>query len=148
MRLVAAMVIIGSVAAVCAGCSIAGGGSVSRQGYSGSAIVSADGRVLTAGPYALSCPATVTVLARESTGLAAQVAARGNRGTAEHLLSLARGIYAMAQTTNVKSIVTTYPHDFYPGSEWKRDMLWDADEIALADEALHAPRTQVRATLR
>ncbi len=81
-------------------------------------------------------------------GLAAQVAARGNRGAAEHLLSLARGIYAMGLTTNVKSIVTTYPHDFYPGSEWKSDMLWGADEIALADEALHAPRTQVRADLK
>ncbi len=80
-------------------------------------------------------------------GLAAQLAARSSAGTAAHLLSLARGIYAMAQTTDVKSIVTTYPHDYYPGSEWKSDMLWGADEIALADEALHAPRAQVRQDL-
>src|SRR5262249_33234565 len=63
---------------------------------------------------------------------------------AAHLLALARGIYAMALTTNVKSIVTVYPHDFYPGSEWKSMMLWGAAEIALADEALHAPRAQLR----
>jgi hypothetical protein len=69
MRLVAAMAIAGGLAAVCAGWPVPGGsGSVSRQGYSGGAIVSADGRTLTVGPYGLSCPATVTVVARESTG--------------------------------------------------------------------------------
>src|ERR1700722_668343 len=80
-------------------------------------------------------------------GLAAQLAARTDPARAARLLSLARGIYAMALTTNVKSIVTTYPHDFYPGSEWKSDMLWGADEIALADEALHTPRAQVHTDL-
>jgi hypothetical protein len=69
MRLVAAIAIVGGLAAVCAGWPVPGGsGSVSRQGYSGSAIVSADGRTLTVGPYALSCPATVTVVGRESVG--------------------------------------------------------------------------------
>jgi endoglucanase len=77
-------------------------------------------------------------------GLAAQLAARTSPAQAQRLLGLARGIYAMAQTTNVKSIVTTYPNDFYPGTEWKSMMLWGADEIALADEALHAPRAQVQ----
>jgi hypothetical protein len=85
--------------------------------------------------------------------LAAQIAAghghhgRAARGRAEHLLALARGIYAMAKTSNVKSIITAYPHDFYPGSEWKSDMLWGAAEIARADQALHAPRHQVQADL-
>jgi endoglucanase len=80
-------------------------------------------------------------------GLAAQLAARTNPGRAERLLGLARGIYAMAQTSNVKSIVTVYPNDFYPGTEWKSMMLWGADEIALADEAMHAPRARLQQDL-
>ena len=80
-------------------------------------------------------------------GLAAQLDARGNRPEAEHLLALARGIYAMAKTTHVGQIVTTYPYDYYPGTEWKSDMLWGAAEIALADEALGAPRAQLHADL-
>jgi len=79
--------------------------------------------------------------------LGAQLAAATGRHHAEHLIGLARGIYAMAQTSHVGSIVTTFPHDFYPGSEWKSAMLWGADEIALADEALGAPAAQVRADL-
>jgi hypothetical protein len=39
---------------------------VTYQGYSGTAIVSADGRVLTIGPYGQRCGATVTAVARES----------------------------------------------------------------------------------
>ena len=67
MRRVAAVAIVGGMTAVCAGSVTGGGGSVSRQGYSGSAVVSADGRRLTVGPYGLSCSATVTVVAQEST---------------------------------------------------------------------------------
>jgi endoglucanase len=79
--------------------------------------------------------------------LGAQLDARTDRGGAEHLLSLARGIYAMAKTTDVGQIVTTYPYDYYPGTEWKSDMLWGAAEIALADEALGAPARQLHADL-
>jgi endoglucanase len=80
-------------------------------------------------------------------GLAAQVDARTSHAQAEHQLSLARGIYAMAKTTNVGQLLTTYPYDYYSGTEWKSDMLWGADEIALADEALHAPAATVHADL-
>ena len=80
-------------------------------------------------------------------GLAAQLDARTNRAEAEQLLALARGVYAMAKTTHVGKIVTTFPDDYYPGTEWKSDMLWGAAEIALADETLHAPATQVHADL-
>ena len=80
-------------------------------------------------------------------GLAAQLDARSNRAEAEQLLALARGVYAMAKTTHVGKIVTTFPDDYYPGTEWKSDMLWGAAEIALAAEALHAPATQVDADL-
>jgi endoglucanase len=66
---------------------------------------------------------------------------------AAHLLSLARSVYAMARTTNVGQLVTAFPHDFYPGTQWKSDMLWGAAEIALADEAAGAPAGQVRADL-
>ena len=45
-------------------------------------------------------------------------------------------------------IVTTFPNDYYGGTEWKSDMLWGAAEIALADEALHAPAARLRADLR
>jgi endoglucanase len=79
--------------------------------------------------------------------LGAQLAMRGDRQHARHLLSLARGIYAMARTRNVGAIVTTFPHDYYPGTEWKSAMLWGAAEIALADEALGAPASRVRADL-
>ncbi len=78
---------------------------------------------------------------------AQQAAAAGQRGRAAHLLSLARGVYAMARTSDVGSLLTTYPHDYYPGSEWKSDMLWGAAEIALADEALRASRGTVTADL-
>ena len=84
-------------------------------------------------------------------GLGAQLAARAGRAGrtgAEQLLSLARGVYAMAKTTDVGQLVTTFPHDYYPGTEWKSDMLWGAAEIALADEALHAPAWQLHADLQ
>ncbi len=79
--------------------------------------------------------------------LGAQLSRRGNKHHARHLLSLARGIFAMAKTRNVGAIVTTFPHDYYPGTEWKSAMLWGAAEIALADEALHAPTPRLRADL-
>src|SRR5215831_8566249 len=59
--------------------------------------------------------------------LGAQLAARTDRARAGYLLALARGIYAMAKTANVGKIVTTFPNDFYPGTEWKSDMLWGAE---------------------
>jgi endoglucanase len=79
--------------------------------------------------------------------LGAELSAATARHHAEHLLSLARGIYAMAQTSHVGPIVTTFPHDYYPGTEWKSAMLWGAAEIALADEALGAPAARVQADL-
>jgi endoglucanase len=63
------------------------------------------------------------------------------------LLSLARGIYAMAKTSDVGRIVTAFPYDYYPGTEWKSDMLWGAAEIALADEAVGAPAGQLQRDL-
>jgi hypothetical protein len=77
--------------------------------------------------------------------LGAQLA--GSAPQAAHLLGLARSVYAMANTTNVGQLVTAYPHDFYPATQWKSDMLWGAAEIALADEAAGAPAGQVRADL-
>jgi endoglucanase len=79
--------------------------------------------------------------------LGAQLAAGQDRARAQYLLGLARGIYAMAQTSHVGAIVTTFPHDYYPGSEWRSDMLWGAAEIALAQEALGGPASLVRAEL-
>jgi len=80
--------------------------------------------------------------------LAAQLDASTSRPAAEHLVALARGIYAMAKTKHPGAIVTTYPNDYYPGTEWKSDMLWGAAELALADEALHAPAWRLTADLR
>ena len=76
--------------------------------------------------------------------LGAQLA-RG--ASAQRDLYLARSVYADAKTTNVGQIVTAYPNDYYPGTEWKSDMLWGATEIALADERLGVPRAQLRADL-
>ena len=68
MRRAAVMAITGCLAAVVAGCGVIGGASsqASYQGYGGTAIVSTDGRTLIVGPYGLSCGATVTVVAHES----------------------------------------------------------------------------------
>jgi hypothetical protein len=77
--------------------------------------------------------------------LGAQLA--GDPAQAAHLLSLARSVYAMAKTTQVGQLVTAFPHDFYPATQWKSDMLWGAAEIALADEAAGAPAARVRADL-
>ena len=74
-------------------------------------------------------------------------AAGSDPAQARHLLSLARGVYAMAKTTDVGQLVTAFPHDFYPATQWKSDMLWGAAEIALADEAAGAPAARVRADL-
>jgi endoglucanase len=79
--------------------------------------------------------------------LGAQLSAAGDPAQAAHLLALARGVYAMAKTTNVGQLVTAFPHDYYPGTQWKSDMLWGAAEIALADEATGAPAAQLNADL-
>jgi endoglucanase len=87
--------------------------------------------------------------------LGAQLAVTGRAGrpdgaqwrSAQDLLALARSVYAMAQTTGVHSIVTAFPHDYYPGTEWKSAMLWGAAEIALADERLGVPRRQLQRDL-
>jgi hypothetical protein len=79
--------------------------------------------------------------------LGAQLAAGSDAASAAHLLSLARGVYAMAKTANVGQLVTVFPHDFYPATQWKSDMLWGAAEIALADEAAGAPAARVHADL-
>jgi len=79
--------------------------------------------------------------------LGAQLAAGSDPASAAHLMSLARSVYAMAKTTNVGQLVTVFPHDFYPATQWKSDMLWGAAEIALADEAAGAPAARVRADL-
>ena len=79
--------------------------------------------------------------------LGAQLSAGSDPAQAQHLLSLARGVYAMAKTTEVGQIVTTFPYDYYPGTEWKSDMLWGAAEIALADKATGAPAGQLSADL-
>ena len=79
--------------------------------------------------------------------LGAQLAAGDDPAQARHLLSLARGVYAMAKTTGVGQLVTAFPHDYYPGTEWKSDMLWGAAEIALADLATGAPAARLQADL-
>src|ERR1700722_3671927 len=76
--------------------------------------------------------------------LGAQLA-RG--ASAQRDLYLARSVYADAKTTDVGQLVTAYPDDYYPGTEWKSDMLWGATEIALADERLGVPRAQLRSDL-
>lgn len=79
--------------------------------------------------------------------LGAQLAARTDPARARALLAEARGVYAMARTSGVSSLVTTFPHDYYPGDQWKSDMLWGAAEIALAAEAVHSPASAVRSSL-
>ena len=76
--------------------------------------------------------------------LGAQLARGGN---ARHDLSLARSVFADAKTTNVGQLVTAYPNDYYPATQWKSDMLWGATEITLADERVGVPRAQLRKDL-
>lgn len=77
--------------------------------------------------------------------LGAQLAGPGADGA--RLLSLARSVYADARTTVTGQLLTTYPHDYYPGTEWKSDMLWGAAEIVLADERLCVNGARLRADL-
>jgi endoglucanase len=80
--------------------------------------------------------------------LGAQIEAKdGDPVGAQELISRARSVYADAKTTDVGQIVTTYPDDYYPGTEWKSDMLWGAAELALADEATGASAAQVSSDL-
>jgi len=79
--------------------------------------------------------------------LGAQLSAATDPAQATHLLSLARGVYAMAKTTGAGQLVTAFPHDYYPGTEWRSDMAWGAAEIALADEATGVPPGRLRADL-
>jgi hypothetical protein len=79
--------------------------------------------------------------------LGAQLSGGSDPASAAHLLGLARGVFAMAKTTHVGQLVTVFPHDFYPATQWKSDMLWGAAEIALADEATGAASARVRADL-
>jgi len=76
-------------------------------------------------------------------------AATGDTAGAAKMLALARGVYAMAKTSHIgQNLITAYPHDYYPGTQWKSDMLWGAAEMTLADEALHAPNSQIKADLK
>ncbi len=79
--------------------------------------------------------------------LGAQIKAAGDPVGAGEVLALARSVYADAKTTNVGQITTAFPHDYYPGSEWKSDMAWGAAEIALADEATGASAARLHADL-
>jgi endoglucanase len=80
--------------------------------------------------------------------LGAQLKAHSDPAQARHLLSLARSVFALAQTHDVHSIITAFPHAYYPGSEWKSDMLWGGTEIALADKALNVDATRSDADLK
>jgi hypothetical protein len=79
--------------------------------------------------------------------LGAQLSAGGDPAQAQRLLGLARSVYAMAKTSDVGQLVTAFPHDYYPATQWKSDMAWGAAEIALADEATGAPAAQLSADL-
>jgi len=79
--------------------------------------------------------------------LGAQLDAADVPAQAAELLARARSVYADAKTTDVGQILTTYPDDYYPGTEWKSDMLWGAAEIALADEATGASAAQTQEDL-
>ena len=98
-----------------------------------------------AGRYAADYALGAQLAVRGGRGDAAS--RRAERGSAVRLLALARSVYAMARTAHVTSIVTTFPHDYYPGTEWKSAMLWGAAEIALADERLGVPRSVLRRDL-
>jgi hypothetical protein len=79
--------------------------------------------------------------------LGAQLSAGRDPAQAAHLLGLARSVFAMAKTTDVGQLVTAFPHDYYPATQWKSDMAWGAAEIALADEATGAAPAQLSADL-
>ncbi len=70
MRQVAALAVLGCIAALSSGCGAIGGTGgqvVSYQGYGGTAIVSTGGRTITVGQFGSgSCGATVKAVARES----------------------------------------------------------------------------------
>jgi endoglucanase len=79
--------------------------------------------------------------------LGAQLKAAHDPVQAAEMLALARGVYADAKTGGAGQLVTTFPHDYYPGTLWRDDMAWGAAEIALADEATGAAAPQTQADL-
>ncbi|MEV8371295.1 glycoside hydrolase family 9 protein [Kribbella sp. NPDC056861] len=74
--------------------------------------------------------------------LAAQVEARTSPARARRHLETAAAIYAQAQTTNVKQLVTSLPFAFYPESNWRDDLELGAAELALAAQKLRDPRAR------
>lgn len=72
--------------------------------------------------------------------LAAQVEARTSPAVARRHLQTAAQIYAQAQTSDVKQLVTSLPFAFYPESAWRDDMELGAAELALAAQKLRDPR--------
>lgn len=64
--------------------------------------------------------------------LGAQVFKTSDPAYARKLLLNAEDVFDRAATTNITTLITAYPHDFYPEEEWRDDLTWGAVELHLA----------------
>jgi hypothetical protein len=71
--------------------------------------------------------------------LGCQVFKTNDPAYAQKLLLAALHVYDLAATTNVTSLTSAYPRDFYPEDEWRDDMEWGAVEIYAAMAGGGAP---------
>jgi len=67
--------------------------------------------------------------------LGCQVFKTNDPAFAQKLLRAAEHIFDLAATSNVTTLTSAYPRDFYPEDQWRDDMEWGAVELcsALAD---------------
>ncbi|GHF40924.1 glycoside hydrolase family 9 protein [Streptomyces morookaense] len=68
--------------------------------------------------------------------LAAQQTAHDDPGAARTWLAKAAAVYEHADTAPSGTLVTVFPHAFYPEEVWQDDMEFGATELALAAQAL------------
>ena len=74
--------------------------------------------------------------------LCAQLYAATDRPYAKRCLHAGQTIYAQARTSHVGRLVTAFPHEYYPESQWADDMELAAAELARADTHNDAARAR------
>lgn len=72
-------------------------------------------------------------------GLCAQVYRASDPAYADRCLGYGEAVYAQAQTTGVKALLTASPHSYYPEASWRDDMSLGATELYRALAAAPNP---------
>jgi hypothetical protein len=138
MRRAAVLGLLGCITAVSCGCGTTSGGAAGQPasflGYGGTAIVSADGRTVTVGPYLPACPAKVTVVARES---ATQVALFLRYLTPSHPSACPQAMPALVDSRDVRLDAPLGNRKLVDGATG-RPTAWISARLVLRPNALPA----------